>query len=75
MFEVLLYISVGIIAGLIAAEYLPDDVTVKINQDVKVKNSTLTDSEIFGDLEKLTEDTPRKPGLLKRIFKRKKSKQ
>lgn len=57
----------GVIVGLIGAQYLPPDLVQYIENNMKIKKSTVTDTTISQ-----TNKPKEKRGLLKRIFKRKK---
>lgn len=65
----LLCLVIGFALGLIFSQYLPPDQVSNIVNNMKVKKSTITDSELINDQPERVE---KKRGLFKRIFKRKK---
>ncbi len=60
----------GFAAALIVKEWLPADIEYKNTiGKIKLKNSDANDVEAFSG-EPLNNVTPKRPGLLKRIFKK-----
>lgn len=71
------YFLLGIIAGLILAEFLPPDTVKNITQRLKIKKSTVHDSQIdlefdegTGNIKEADKIRVKKRGFFKRVFGR-----
>lgn len=71
------YFLLGVIAGLILSEFLPPDTVKNITQRLKIKKSTVQDSQIDLDFQDQQSDNDfdkvrvKKRGFFKRIFGKK----
>lgn len=74
----MVYFLLGVIAGLILSEFLPPDTVKNISQRLKIKKSTVQDSQLdlefdegTGNIKEADKIRVKKRGFFKRVFGKK----